>query len=373
MKTIYLITSLLILTATGIFGQPAVQPAAAAAKKIASQKKATTKNLAILIFDGVQIIDYTGPYETFGHAYSDEEPLFNIYTVAKTSDAITTAMGMSVNPKYTFVSAPEPEVLLIPGGNVERQLSDENVVNWVQGQAKKATITMSVCNGALILAKAGLLDGLEATTTFALIPKLQEAAPKTRVVDNKRYVDNGTIITTAGLSSGIDGSLHVIQRLFGKGIAQMAALGMEYNWDPDSHFVRASLADKYMQFDYDVKFLPGGWMPLAREGGVDRWENKWAVTTESSDTELLESINRTITSNKRTLGPSQVRWIRQKDESANSTRSLWHFADENGNIWNGVVRVEPNAGKQNQFTLTVAVDRDKSFKSTPEQAREGTL
>src|ERR1700688_1455304 len=136
MKTIYLITSLLILTATGILGQPAVQRTAAA-KKVASQKKATTKNLAILIFDGVQIIDYTGPYETFGHAYSDEGPLFNIYTVAKTSDAITTAMGMSVNPKYTFVSAPEPEVLLIPGGDVERQLSDQGVINWVQGQARK--------------------------------------------------------------------------------------------------------------------------------------------------------------------------------------------------------------------------------------------
>ncbi len=79
---------------------------------------------------------------------------------------------------------------------MERQLSDQGVINWVQGQARKATVTMSVCNGALILAKAGLLDGLEATTTFALIPKLQEAAPKTKVVDNKRYVDNGNVITT---------------------------------------------------------------------------------------------------------------------------------------------------------------------------------
>jgi hypothetical protein len=122
-----------------------------------------------------------------------------------------------------------------------------------------------------------------------------------------------------------------------------------------------------------VKFLPGGWIPLAREGDVDRWENKWAVTTESSDAALLESINRTITSNKRTRGPSQVRWIRQKDESSNPTRSLWHFTDENGNIWNGLVRVERNAGKQNQFTLTIAVERDKSLMSTPKQAAGGTL
>jgi putative intracellular protease/amidase len=333
----------------------------------------TALNLAIFIFDGVQIIDYTGPYETFGHVYSDTKPLFNIYTVAQKTGAITTAMGMSVNPKYTFDNAPSPDVLLIPGGHVDAEVNDHNVIKWIQDKTKNAVVTMSVCNGAFMLAKAGLLDGLEATTTFGLISKLREAAPNTKVVDNKRFVDNGRIVTAAGLSSGIDCSLHVIERLFGKGMAQMAALGMEYNWDPDSQFVRAALADKYMQFDYDVKVLDGGWMPLAREGGVDRWENKWAVTTESSDTELLESINRTITSNKRTLGPSQVRWIRQKDESVNPTRSLWHFTDENGNIWNGVVRVEPNAGKQNQFTLTVAVDRDKSFKSTREQTRGGTL
>jgi putative intracellular protease/amidase len=365
MKTTYLTIPLLILTATGMLNQSSAQ-SATAAKKV-SQKKYSGKNLAILIFDGVQIIDYAGPYETFGHAYSVEGPLFNIYTVAKAPDAITTAMGMSVNPKYTFLNAPQPEVLVIPGGDVQRQLSDENVIKWVQSHAKKANITMSVCNGALILARAGLLDGLEATTTFALIPKLREAAPKTTVVDNKRYVDNGNIITTAGLSSGIDGSLHVIERLFGKGIAQMAALGMEYNWDPDSRFVRAALADKYMQFDYDVKLLPGGWIPLAREGGVDRWENKWAVTTNFSGAELFDRINQTITSNKRTHGPSQVRWIRQKDDPANRTGSIWHFTDENGNTWNGVVRVERNTEKQNQFILTVAVDRDKSLISTPEE------
>ena len=364
MKTTYLFVSLLILVATTILGQSTARSTAAA--EVTSQKKTSAKNLAILIFDGVQIIDYTGPYETFGHAYSDEEPLFNIYTVAKTPDAITTTMGMSVNPKYTFLNAPQPEVLVIPGGDVEKQLIDKNVIKWVQGHAKKATVTMSVCNGALILAKAGLLDGLKATTTFTLIPKLRQAAPKTTVVDNERYVDNGNIITTAGLSSGIDGSLHVIERFFGKGVAQMAALGMEYNWDPDSHFVRASLADKYMQFDYDVEVLPGGWTPLARQGGVDRWENKWAVTTDASDAELLQSINRTIASNKRTPGPSQVRWIQQKDGSANCTRSIWHFTDENGNMWNGLVRVERNAGTEKQFILTVAVDRDKRLVSAPE-------
>ena len=121
-----------------------------------------------------------------------------------------------------------------------------------------------------------MLDGLEATTTSNLIPYLREEAPKTRVVDDRRFVDNGKIITAAGLSSGIDGSLHVIERLFGSGTAQMAALGMEYNWDPDSKFVRAALADKYMRFNYEVRVSEGGWQPLSREGNTDQWENRWS-------------------------------------------------------------------------------------------------
>src|ERR1700745_3328726 len=279
-----------------------------------SHEKQRKLNLAILIFDGVQIIDYTGPYETFGHAYDNDGPLFNIYTVASKIEPIMTAMGMSVNPRSSRHTAPKPDVLLTPGGHIDAVLRDESVIQWIKERSRDARITMSVCNGAFILAKAGLFDGLEATTTFRLNGKLRDEAPKAKVVDNKRYVDNGNVVTAAGLSSGIDCSLHVIERLFGKGTAQMAALGMEYNWDPESRFVRASLADKYMQFDFDVKFLPGGWKPLAREGDLDHWENKWLVKTESSDAELLQSINSTIETNRTMLGPSQSKWIRTKNE-----------------------------------------------------------
>jgi len=229
------------------------------------------RNLAILIFDGVQIIDYTGPYETFGHTYSNDGQAFNIYTVSEKTNAITTSMGMSVNPKFSFENAPKPDVLLVPGGDVRGQVDSPTVLKWVQDMSKNAEIVMSVCNGAFILAKAGLLDGMEATTTAGLIPLLRQEAPKVKVVDDRRFVDNGHIITTAGLSSGIDGALHVIERLYGRGTAQMAALGMEYNWDPDSKFVRAMLADKYLRFNYEVKVAEGGWRPLSRSGSVDNW------------------------------------------------------------------------------------------------------
>jgi putative intracellular protease/amidase len=322
------------------------------------KRRPFARNLAILIFDGVQIIDYTGPYETFGQVIVKNRPLFNIYTVAEKSASITTSMGMSVNPTYTFHTAPPPDMILIPGGDVRKQVSDPKVIKWIQDKSKNAEVTMSVCNGAFILAKAGLLNGHEATTVADQISGLREAAPKAKVVDNKRYVDSGRIVTTAGLSSGIDGSLHIIERFFGKGTAQMVALGMEYNWDPASHFVRAALADKYMRFNYNVKFLEGGWKPLIKEGDTTHWENRWDVMTNTTGSELLESVNETITSNKRYGEPWGSKWVRLSPEyDGMQSQSLWRFTDDNGGTWNGVVSVEPVSGETDRFTLSVKIAR----------------
>lgn len=337
----------------------------ACAQTVAPAKaKKAPRNLAILIFDGVQIIDYTGPYETFGHTYAYDGEAFNIFTVSEKTSAITTSMGMSVNPKYNFENAPKPDVLLVPGGNVERQVDSPTVIKWIQNSANSAEIVMSVCNGAFIIAKAGLLDGMEATTTSNLIPMLRQAAPKVKVVDDRRFVDNGHVITTAGLSSGIDGALHVIERLYGRGTAQMAALGMEYNWDPDSKFVRAMLADKYLRFNYDVKVVEGGWRPLSRSGSVDNWENTWAVTTEASASELLDTINSSIAANK-TYGPAIAKWTRANVETAkDALQTFWTFTDEKGGPWKGIVQVVPVEGQKNQYTLSVKVARSSSRTAT---------
>jgi putative intracellular protease/amidase len=362
----------LSLVSIGGSTKPWIARAAAEFEPGQSQKKSETetpkaapRNLAILIFDGVQIIDYTGPYETFGHAYSNDGPVFNIYTVSEKVAPITTAMGMTVTPKYSFENAPSANVLVIPGGNVEKQVGSPAVIAWLQGQSKNAEVVMSVCNGAFILAKAGLLDGLEATTTAGLIPRLRQAAPKTKVVDDRRFVDNGKIITTAGLSSGIDGSLHVVERFLRRGTAQMAALGMEYNWDPESKFVRAALADKYLRFNYDVKVSEGGWRPLGREGDSDRWENVWAVIPEKSGAELFESVNNSIAANK-TYGPPAAKWTRvEGGGSKTAMESLWQFTDEKGGAWKGVVLLEPVAGEQNRFTLRVRIARNNSSARLP--------
>jgi putative intracellular protease/amidase len=190
------------------------------------------KKVAILIFDGVEIIDYTGPWEVFGAAG------FEVYTVAATKEPVTTAMGMTVLPKYTFGDAPQADVLVVPGGGVKAAQGSAPTLKWVTDASARTALTMSVCNGAFILASAGLLDGLTATTTSGNIARLSAEYPKTKVVDDQRFVDNGRIITTAGLSAGIDGALHVVSRMLGPGMAQKVALVEEYDWHPDAAWKR---------------------------------------------------------------------------------------------------------------------------------------
>jgi putative intracellular protease/amidase len=359
MKRINLIMALLFLIGMSILNLTAMAQAKRGSQSAPPPQPPPTRNLAILLFDRVQIIDYTGPYETFGHAFKKDGAAINIYTVAEKTGPITTAMGMSVNPTYSFENAPQPDILVVPGGNgVWPQLDNTNVIKWIQDKAKNAEVVMSVCNGAFFLARAGLLDGLKATTTFSLIARLKEAAPKTTVVDDVRFVDNGKIITTAGLSSGIDGSLHLIERLYGKGMAQMSAVGMEYNWDPDSKYVRAALAERNIPFLYEYKVINEGWQPLLREGNRDRWESKWLVSDEASAAKFLGNINTLITNNRTFGGLSAVKWLRLDDDSSKrDTQSRWQFTDEKGSVWNGTVRVEPVAGEENRLTLSVKIAR----------------
>lgn len=304
-------------------------------KAESDRRNAGRRDVAILLFEGVQIIDYTGPYETFGHAWKSQGPAFRIYTVAEKAGPITTNMGMSVNPRYTFADAPKPDILILPGGGVPPHLENPAVMAWVKESAKDAEVVLSVCNGAFFLAKAGLLDGLEATTFAGLIEELRTAAPKARIVDDRRWVDNGKIVTTAGLSSGIDGSLHVIEKLLGRGYAQRAALGMEYNWQPELNWARAALPDRLVRVD-TPRDLPVE--PLLTQGTADRWEKQWAVATDQPADAFLQQVNQLLeTSNK---------WTR---ESAGA----WTFKDDQGRAWNGTAAVEPLAPGKLKLTMKI--------------------
>ena len=189
-----------------------------------------TRNVAIVIYDGVELLDFSGPGEVFGAAGRGRA--FNAYTVAQRATPVHSVASVIITPAYTIENAPRPDIIVIPGGNADNAMTEE-MVTWIQRAAKDAEIVMSVCNGAFVLAKAGLLDGLEATTHHGSIEGLREFAPKTVVHADRRYVDNGKVITAAGVSAGIDASLHVVTRLLGEKVAAETARYMEYTMNPE--------------------------------------------------------------------------------------------------------------------------------------------
>lgn len=309
------------------------------------QVAAHEKRVAILIFDGVQIIDYAGPYEVFGQAG------FDVFTVAEKIEPITTAMGMRVIPRYDFTNHPAANILLIPGGDVPSHQDKPNVIKWIRENTERAETVLSVCNGAFFLAKAGLLDGLEATTFAPLIDGLQAAAPKAKIVSNKRFVDNGKIITSAGLSSGMDGALHVIEKHFGRGWAQTVATNLEYNWDPETKYVRAMLADRYVQNTY--AFMRRFEREIiSNKGDANSWETKWRVQAEAPATEVFGDINTSLA--------TVDEWKRQDSGKTGAITSSWKFTGNDGKNWNGTASVEKISGEKNQLAVTVKIARSES-------------
>jgi transcriptional regulator GlxA family with amidase domain len=143
-----------------------------------------------------------------------------------------------ITPNYTLANCPKPDIVVVPGGDTDPILSDPALVKWVQTQATHSEVMLSVCTGAGLLGKAGLLDGKQVTTYHDYLDALQRANPKAKVLRGTRYVDNGQIITTAGISAGIDGSLHVVANLLGEEAAQKVAQTMEYDkWQPQQGLV----------------------------------------------------------------------------------------------------------------------------------------
>lgn len=302
---------------------------------------AREKRVAIFIFDDVQIIDYAAPYEVFGQAH------FEVFTVGETTEPITTAMGMRVIPQYDFTNHPAANILLIPGGEVPQHQDKPNVHKWLREKTAAAEAVLSVCNGAFFLAKAGLLDGLEATTFASLIPGLRAAAPKANIVSNKRFVDNGKIITSAGLSSGMDGALHVIEKLIGKGYAQSVATNLEYDWDPETKYVRAMLADQYMRNVYTIMGRYDR-ESLSHQGDANSWENKWRVYTDVSAAQVLTEIDGNLALN--------ATW---KKQSSGSGKSSWRFTGNDGKSWDAALSVTTIVGAPNQLGIEVKIARSK--------------
>ena len=196
--------------------------------------------VGIVLFDGVQIIDFAGPYEVFGQAG------FGVTTLSHDGKPVTTAMGLRVTPDAAFDAAPAFDVLLVPGGDVQEAEQDHAVLAFVRKHAGGSRRVMSVCTGSFILAASGVLDGLQATTFTPRIDQMAARYPKVEVVRDVRWVDNGRIVTSAGLSSGLDAALHLVATLHGVDKARTAALRLEYDWKPEGGFVRSRMADRYL-------------------------------------------------------------------------------------------------------------------------------
>jgi transcriptional regulator GlxA family with amidase domain len=183
-------------------------------------------NVAILLFHHAQVLDYAGPYDVFTSAGGKN---FNVYTVAANKEAVTTMPNLSVNPQYTILNCPKPDLLIIPGGMWTSL--DDRTLEWVKKNSQEADFTFSVCTGAFILAETGILDSLEATTHNAGLELLKKNYPMIKKVhQDARFVDNGNVITSAGVSAGIDASLYLVSKILGEPWAEAIATNLEYNY-----------------------------------------------------------------------------------------------------------------------------------------------
>ncbi|HZG57251.1 DJ-1/PfpI family protein [Paenibacillus sp.] len=190
------------------------------------------RNVAILIYDDVEVLDFAGPLEVF-LAASNRGKDFHVFTVAEHDAPVTALGGLSVNPNYSFEHCPPVDLLVVPGGwGSRKEMHNELLIRWVRETSPKAELLLSVCTGALILAKAQLLKGLKLTTNRRATHELRAiVGDSADIAEEERYIDNGKIILSAGVSAGIDASLYVVGKLFGAERAIEAADLMEYDWN----------------------------------------------------------------------------------------------------------------------------------------------
>ncbi len=194
------------------------------------------RTVGILIFDDVEVLDFCGPFEVFLVArpagrHEDEARLFNVVTIAEENKIITCRGGLLVQPHYTIEDHPALDILVVPGGQgARRERHNQRLLDWIAQQDRHTELTTSVCTGAFLLAEGGLLNEHRATTHWGSIEWMRATYPAIQMLADARVVDEGHVITSAGISAGIDMSLHVVARLHGEDTARWTARRMEYDW-----------------------------------------------------------------------------------------------------------------------------------------------
>ncbi|MDB5932589.1 MAG: ThiJ/PfpI [Polaromonas sp.] len=193
--------------------------------------------VAILVFDAVEALDFAGPYEVFttasrvhGRSHPGEAALFEVRCVARTLAPVQARAGLRVLPDSSFADSPPCNLLVVPGGVVDAAMDCPQTLNWIARTAARAQITASVCTGAFLLAASGVLTTETATTHWEDIADLRSRFPALAVQEGPRWIDAGRLVTSAGISAGIDMCLHLVARLAGPALAARTARQMDYPW-----------------------------------------------------------------------------------------------------------------------------------------------
>jgi transcriptional regulator GlxA family with amidase domain len=196
-----------------------------------------TRNVGIYLFDEIEVLDFGGPFEVFSTASRMKSRMdlgsakpFEVFTVASSHRTVRARGGLAVLPGYDFNDHPSIDLLIVPGGVVAAELERGAVIDWIRRTAAAASITASVCTGAFLLGRAGLLAGCTVVTHWEDIPEFQAMFPRVPVQKERRWVDSGAVVTSAGISAGIDMSLHLVARLEGHALAERTARQMDYDW-----------------------------------------------------------------------------------------------------------------------------------------------
>lgn len=194
-------------------------------------------NIGIYVFDDVEVLDFAGPYEVFttatrmhGRNNGGDQPLFNVFTIGRNREPVCARAGLKIEPDFTLQDHPHLDCLIVPGGVVNAELEKDDVIQWIGEQSHPCRIVAAVCTGAFLIARTGKLDGLQVTTHWEDIGDLKEMFPALEVLSTLRWVDQGAFVTSAGISAGIDMSLHLVERLHSRVLAERTALQMDFDW-----------------------------------------------------------------------------------------------------------------------------------------------
>jgi transcriptional regulator GlxA family with amidase domain len=189
-------------------------------------------NVGLYIYDQAEVLDFSGPFEVFSTAsrICPSEAPFNVFLVSETGNTVHARGGYSVNPTFGFHNHPQIDVLIVVGGVHTAELSKKRVLKWIAEQANNARLIASVCTGAFLLAEARVLTNENVTTHWEDIPDLRAGYPSLTVKESTRWVDEGRIVTSGGITAGIDMSLHLVGRLYSTELAEKTARQMEFEW-----------------------------------------------------------------------------------------------------------------------------------------------